>query len=148
MSVATPISDQVLVVRRGGLLLTLPVGAVGNASSAMCTPPPPWSPTWVAGLAISDDGVHPVIDTLPDGSLPAPRQPRLVILVTTTPAWALVIDGVEGMATATATSGPLPRLALPSAWAQAGRLGDRRVAVLILPRQIAAHLAGTVAVAS
>jgi hypothetical protein len=148
MPPATLFSGHVLVARRGGLLLALPVGVVGNASSVACTPPPPWSPAWVAGLAMRDDGMYPVVDALPDLTVPAPRQPRLVIFATTAPAWALVIDGVEGMATATATSAPLPRLALPSAWAQAGRLGDGRAAVLILPLQIAAHLAGTLAVAS
>ena len=147
MSTATPFSGPVLVARRGGVLLALPVGAVGNASSAACTPPPPWSPAWVAGLAMRDDGVLPVVDALPDGTVPEPRQARLLIFATTTPAWALVIDGVEGMATA-GGGGPLPRLTLPSAWAQAGRLGDGRAAVLIVPQQIAAHLAGTLAVAS
>ena len=148
MSQTIPFSGPVLVARRGGLLLALPVGAVGNASGAWCTPPPPWSPAWVAGLAMRDDGVHPVVDALPDGVAPAPRQQRLLILATTTPAWALVIDGVEGMGTATAGGGLLPRLTLPSAWAQVGRLGDGRAVVLIVPQQIAAHLAGTLAVAS
>jgi hypothetical protein len=148
MSPVASLAVPVLVARRGELLLALPVETVGNAGSLPCTPPPPWSPEWVAGLALRGEDVLPAIDALPGGPVAAPGRPRLLVIATTTPAWALVIDGVEGMATATATGDPVPRLTLPSAWAHAGRLGDGRAALLIVPQRIADHLTGAVAVSA
>ncbi len=148
MPPSAPLAVPVLVARRGELLLAMPVGTVGNAGSLPCTPPPPWSPAWVAGLALRGEDVLPAIDALAGGHVPAAGRPRLVIIATTTPAWALVIDGVEGLATASATGDPVPRLTLPSAWAHAGRLGDGRAALLIAPQRIAAHLTGAVAVSA
>jgi len=163
-AIRLPEEGRVLIAERGGLLVAVSLPNIGRALPVRCSARLPLSVTWCAGRAIADGFGVWLLDVAP--SAPTRDPDHALLAPGETPAWAVRVDRVIGLATVisvtsdrratsdrwatsdsstTANNGANWPEGWPTEWGTSCILADGRQAGLLASDVISRELAGVAA---